>query len=136
MDRAGKLIRGLRLGAAALSPEELLRAVWPHAIGPRIAAHTRLLSIRRTDKGAQLVVEVEDAVWRSQLETMSGQILARLREIAGVESVHSVEFRLGVPRRQPQRAEHPRSVPDEADRIEDPILRRVYRASRKAAAGR
>ncbi|HOK45950.1 MAG TPA: DUF721 domain-containing protein [Bryobacteraceae bacterium] len=136
MDRAGKLIRGLRLGAASLSPEELLRAVWPYAIGRRIAAHARLVSITRTEKGAHLVVEVEDAVWRSQLETLSGQILARLQEIAGEESAGSIEFRLGVPRRQPQRAEHPRSVPDEADRIEDPVLRRVYRASRKAAAGR
>lgn len=136
MDRAGKLIRGLRLGAASLSPEELLRAVWPQAIGRRIAAHTRLVSIRQTEKGAHLVVEVEDAVWRSQLETMSGQILGRLREIAGEESIDSVEFRLGVPRRQPKRAEHARSVPDEADGIEDPILRRVYKTSRKTAAGR
>ncbi len=135
MDRAGKLIRGLKLGAGSLSPEELVRAAWPHAVGSRIAAHARAVSIRELENGPQLVVEVEDAVWRNQLETMTGQILSRLREIAGRESVRSIEFRLGVPRRLPKRAEQPRSVPDEADGIENPILRRLYKASRKRAVG-
>lgn len=136
MDRAGKLIRGLKLGAGPLSSEELVRAAWPHAVGSRIAAHARPVSIRQLEKGPQLVVEVEDAVWRNQLETMTGQILPRLREIAGRESVQSIEFRLGVPRRLPQRAEQSRSVPDEADGIEDPMLRRLYKASRKRAVAR
>jgi predicted nucleic acid-binding Zn ribbon protein len=136
MDRAGKFIRGLKLGADSLSSEELVRAAWPYAVGSRIAAHARPVSVRRLENGPQLVVEVEDDVWQSQLETMTGQILPRLREIAGRENVESIEFRLGVPRRMPQRAGQSRSVPDEADGIADPILRRVYKTSRKRAVGR
>jgi predicted nucleic acid-binding Zn ribbon protein len=136
MDRAGKLIRGLKLAAGTLSSEDLVRAAWPHAVGARIAAHARAVELREPAEGPRLVVEVEDAVWRSQLETMTGQILARVQEIAGRESVRSIEFRLGVPRRMPQRAEQARSVPDEADGIQDPLMRRLYKASRKRAVGR
>lgn len=135
MDRAGKLIRGLKL-AAGLSAEDLLRAAWPHAVGARIARYARPVSVRNLEKGPRLIVEVEDAVWRSQLETMRGQILGRLREVAGPDSIDTIEFRLGVPRRLPQRAEQARSVPDEADGIVDPIMRRLYRVSRKRAVGR
>ncbi len=132
MDRAGKLIRGLKLGAGTLGAEDLVRAAWPHAVGARIAAHTRPVSLRQLENGHQLVVEVEDEVWRRQLETMMKQILSRLWEVAGRDSVHSIEFRLGVPRRMPQRAGTSR-ITDEAEGIEDPIMRRLYRASRKRA---
>jgi hypothetical protein len=67
---------------------------------------------------------------------MAAHILARLWEVAGRDSVHSIEFRLGVPRRMPWRAATPRGLEDEAERIEDPIMRRLYRASRKKAVGR
>jgi predicted nucleic acid-binding Zn ribbon protein len=135
MDRAGKFIRGLKLGSGTLSAEELVRAAWPQAVGERIAAHARPVSLRQLEDGPQLVVEVEDEIWRRQLLTMTRQILPRLWEIAGGDSVHSIEFRLGVPRRMPQRAERARSAQDEADGIQDPILRRLYRASRKRAVG-
>lgn len=137
MDRAGKLIRGLKLGAETLPPEDLVRAAWPHAVGARISAHTRPVSLRQLEIGRhQLVIEVEDEIWRRQLETMMTQILSRLWEVAGRESVHSIEFRLGVPRRMPQRAGKSRSTEDEAEGIEDPIMRRLYRVSRKRAVGR
>jgi predicted nucleic acid-binding Zn ribbon protein len=131
MDRAGKLIGGLKIGGESVPAEVLARAAWPQAVGARIAAHTRPVAFRDW----RLVVEVEDATWKSQLETMSGQILERLREMAGKDAVRSLEFRLGVPRRQPQRAEQARATRDEADGIADPILRRLYRASRKRSAG-
>jgi predicted nucleic acid-binding Zn ribbon protein len=131
MERAGKLIRGLKLGGECLSAEDLVRAAWPQAVGPRIARHTRPVKLQES----RLVVEVEDAIWKSQLETMSGQILARLKDVAGPGNVRSLEFRLGVPRRLPQRAETVRTARDEADGIENPILRRLYKASRKKASG-
>jgi predicted nucleic acid-binding Zn ribbon protein len=132
MDRAGKLLRGLKIGGDSVSAEDLARAAWPQAVGPRIARHTRAVALRETaGQGQRLIVEVEDAVWKSQLEAMSAQILPRLREIAGRENVRSVEFRLGLPRRLPQRAASARPAADEADGIADPVLRRLYKASRK-----
>jgi predicted nucleic acid-binding Zn ribbon protein len=131
MERAGKVIRGLKIGGQCLPAGDLVRTVWPQAVGVRIASHTRPVALH----DGCLVVEVEDAIWRSQLETMSGQILGRLREIAGAASVRALEFRLGVPRRAPQRAVSARAARDEADAIEDPILRRLYKTSRKKATG-
>lgn len=131
MDRAGKLIRGMKIGGESVPAEELVRAAWPQAVGARIASHTRPVALQDW----RLVVEVEDATWKSQLETMSGQILPRLREIAGKDAVRSIEFRLGVPRRMPQRAEQARATKDEADDIADPILRQLYRTSRRKSAG-
>jgi predicted nucleic acid-binding Zn ribbon protein len=131
MDRAGKLLRGLKIGGESLPAEESVRAAWPLAVGARIAAHTRPVEFVE----GRLVVEVQDAVWQSQLQTLSGQILGRLRDFAGAASVRSLEFRLGVPRRMPQRAGEVRATRDEADGIADPGLRRIYKASRKRAAG-
>ena len=131
MERAGKVIRGLKIGGESLPAEDLVRAAWPQAVGPRIASHTRPVTLHES----RLVVEVEDLVWQSQLRTMSGQILGRLKEIAGGDSVRLIEFRLGVPRRMPQRAEAARATGDEADGIENPDLRRLYKASRKRSAG-
>jgi predicted nucleic acid-binding Zn ribbon protein len=135
MHRAGKLIRGLKLCGDSLSTEDLLRAAWPQAVGQRIAAHARIVAVRESQEtGRRLIVEVEDVIWQKQLQTMCGQILPRLRDIAGKDSVQSIEFRLGVPRRMPKRAEQVRGAADEADGIQDPILRRLYKESRKRSA--
>ncbi len=127
MDRAGKIIHGLKIPGGCLPPEALVRAAWPQAVGKRIAAHTRPVAL----VSARLIVEVEDAIWQRQLETMCGQILPRLRDLAGKESVAALDFRVGVPRREPQRAGQARAKRDDADLIADPVLRSVYKAARK-----
>jgi hypothetical protein len=78
---------------------------------------------------------VEDGVWKSQLETLAGQILVRLDKILGQRLVTWIEFREVPARVPPQRAELARGSQDEASRIEDPVLRMVYRTSRKRALG-
>jgi hypothetical protein len=50
--------------------------------------------------------------------------------------VEELEFRIGIPRRQPGRAEERTgSMPlyDEADGIRDPVFRSIYKSSRKKA---
>ncbi len=135
MDRAGKIIRGLPLGVGSLPAEDLLRSVWPQAVGKKIAGHTRVVAVRESEEGLRMVVEVADAVWQSQLQTMAGQILPRLRDLAGTKHLKSIEYRVGVPRRMPKRAEQARPSNDEADGIADPVLRHVYRAARRKSAG-
>jgi predicted nucleic acid-binding Zn ribbon protein len=126
MERAGRLIVRMKLPAGAVSIEQLTCRGWGVAVGKRIARHTRPIGL--IDR--RLVVEVEDAVWQKQLFTLKTQILAKLEEVLGPHLVHDIEFRLGLPRRLPQRAMHPKTV-DEADCIEDPLLRIIYRESRK-----
>ncbi len=136
MERAARLIQKNKLSKKVFGEEDLTRAVWPAAVGKKVAAHTsRITLVRNT-----LVVEVEDAIWQKQLFGLRGQILGRLRDVTGSDVVQDIEFRIGVQRRQPQRSETRRSpaaqaaLPyDEADSIQDAVLKKVYRLSRKKA---
>ena len=131
MERASKLIRGLRLSEDVLSAGELACAAWPQAVGKRIAAHTRACRMVR----ARLIVEVEDHIWQRQLFALTPHILSNLARNVGGGLVEDLEFRIVPRRREPQRAAQavPALFPDEADGIADPVLRGIYRASRKKA---
>jgi hypothetical protein len=134
MERASKLIRALGLSPDTLAPEELACAAWAQAVGKKVAAHTRAARLVRD----RLVVEVEDLVWRQQLWALRWQILRNLDKHIGPGLVGDLEFRV-VPRRiDPGRAlaataaGAPASA-DEANLIGDPVLRTIYKESRKKA---
>ncbi len=124
-------MRGLRLGGEAVTDERIACAAWPLAVGRKIAAHTRAAKMVR----GRLVIEVEDNIWQKQLFTLTPQILGRLAQNLGGGVVEDLEFRVVPRRREPGRAAA--SVPalfaDEAEGISDPVLRSIYRASRKRA---
>jgi predicted nucleic acid-binding Zn ribbon protein len=134
MERAARLINKNKFSREIFSDDDVTRAIWPQAVGKAIATHTCSLKLVR----ATLVVEVEDATWQRQLHALSAQILNRLHKISGSNSIEHLEFRIATPRRQPQRADSPRPAPpcdpallDEADAIQDPVLKKVYRLSRR-----
>jgi hypothetical protein len=137
MERASKLIRGLRLSGDVISPEELAIAAWPGAVGKKLASHTRAARMVRS----RLVVEVEDATWQRQLFALSPYILGNLEKRLGQGFVEDVEFRVVPRRREPQRAQQAISTvdatgalfADDADGIADPVMRGIYKASRKKA---
>jgi Dna[CI] antecedent, DciA len=137
MERASKLIRGLRLSGDVLSAGDLACAAWPQAVGQKIAAHTRACRMVRT----RLIVEVEDNIWQRQLFALTPHILNNLKKSFGPGLVEDLEFRIVPRRREPQRATQaagrpmrvPAFFPDEADGIADPVLRGIYKASRKKA---
>jgi hypothetical protein len=131
MERASKLIRGLRLPGGTLSGEELACAVWPQSVGAKIAAHTHAAHLVRT----RLVVEVEDATWQRQLNALSRHIVWNLEQILGKGMVEDLEFRVVPPRRDPHRAHAavPALFADESAAIADPVMRSIYRAARKKA---
>ena len=134
MERAGRIITAHKSTASCISAEAIACKIWKSAVGKRIAEHSRAV---RLDRGA-LIVEVEDAIWQRQLSTLKPQILRKIRELLGPSLVTSLEFRVMVPRRMPERVEahaH-KSAPlfDEADAIHDPFLRKIYRTARKKAS--
>lgn len=136
MERAAKLVRKNIYSNKVLTDDDFARAIWPSAVGRTIAAHTARVKLVRT----KLVVEVEDAIWQRQLYPLSGQILEQIRRVTESDLVQDIEFRIGVPRRQAARAERregegggTQAVPDEAETIRDPVLKKVYRLSRKKA---
>ena len=131
MERASKLIRALNLPGDTITTEELARAAWPDAVGKKVAVHTRAIRMVRT----RLIVEVDDRTWQRNLFSLTPYILANLEKSLGRGAVNDLEFRI-VPRRlEPKRAAQaaPGWVLDEAEGIEDPVLRSIYRLSRKKA---
>ncbi len=136
MERAARLVKGIKQSKEIFTDDDLARAIWPAAVGKAIAAHTSRLKLVRTT----LVVEVEDAIWQRQLYPLTSQILQRIKKVTGSDSVQDIEFRLAVPRRQPARAAtrdtlaaSSSEVPDESDAIADPVLKKLYRLSRRKA---
>ena len=133
MERAGKALAKIKF-SAAISPDELAIAAWPAAVGKRIAMHACPKALVR----GCLVVEAEDAIWQKQLFHLRFDILGKLSEILGSGIITDLEFRIAVkaPRRPPQLAQsHGETVAsDDADSIEDPVMRILYKQSRTRAA--
>ena len=128
MERASSFVRKLSRGM--ITPEEMACGAWADAVGKRIASHTRAAKLVRT----RLVVEVEDATWQRNLNSLSRHILHNLQKALGPEIVDDLEFRVIPPRRKPEMART--SLPtllDDADAITDPLLRDLYKLSRKKA---
>jgi len=140
MERAARVFRNAKQSRSLLTDDQVLSAVWPAAVGKAIAAHTSRLRVVRTI----LVIEVEDAIWQRQLRTLEKQILDRVRLFTPDLALAGVEVRIGVPRREPQKATAPTSSAceplftapfnDEADRIQDPVLKKVFQISRRKAS--
>jgi Dna[CI] antecedent, DciA len=136
MERAARLLNQNKYARKLVGDEDVARGLWPAAVGKTIARHTGKVTLVRS----RLVVEVEDAIWQRQLHGLTQQIVTRVQKLMGSTAVQDLEFRIAIPKRQPQResgqarteAIHP-TVSDEADLIQDPVLKRVYRMSRKRA---
>ena len=105
---------------------------WKRAVGKRLADKTRAAKLVRDT----LVVEVEDDIWRRQLWALRWHILRNVERAIGPGIVKELEFRVMPPRREPQR-ETKSAMPlfegrlDEADAIQDPVLRTIYRNARR-----
>ena len=131
MERAGKSLAKLKL-SDAISTEELAVAAWSAAVGKRIASHATAKTLVR----GSLIVEAEDAIWQRQLFHLRMHILAKLADVLGGGIIKDIEFRMATPRRPPQPAQQlnePKSA-DDADLIQDPSMRLLYKQARKKAS--
>jgi predicted nucleic acid-binding Zn ribbon protein len=132
MERAGQALAKLKF-SDAISRDQLAFAAWPAAVGKRIAVHAHPKALVR----GSLVVEAEDGIWQKQLFHLRFDILAKLTEVLGSGVVTDIEFRVakGVPRRPPQSAQsHSESAShDDADSIQDPVMRILYKQARTRA---
>ena len=134
MERAGRLIARWKTSGDCVAPEDLARAAWRVAAGKKITAHTTGVILEKK----RLVVLTEDDVWRRQLSTLRPQLLANLAKILGEGTVTRLEFQVVRPRIGPGREQELRrpaarqgAVTDEADHIEDPVLRELYKRARQ-----
>lgn len=118
-----------------IEAEQVACAAWARAVGAKLAKHTRPAKLVR----GRLVVEVEDETWKRNLFSLARHIMGNLERAIGPGIVTDIEFRVLPRRREPQRAQTLELSPppvqaDEADGIEDPVLRRLYRTSRSKLA--
>ena len=120
----------------------LLRAAWPAAVGPEIARRSQVVAL---DRGI-LRIKVADARWQKNLQRMRGDLLARLRAVAGGAAPRAIGFVLGetldagappsLPSRlslpPPPAPPPPARVTEAAAAIPDPEIRALF----VAVAGR
>ncbi len=108
----------------------LMRAAWPAVVGPELARRTEVLAF---DAGV-LRVSVPDETWRRGLARMRGDLLGRLRALAGAAAPRQLGFAVDASRVLPptsavgERAATPAPVPSPvveaaAGAIPDPELR-------------
>ena len=128
MLRAAKVLSKMKLAKAGVSSERLAVPSWAQTVGKTIARHTRAVGIFE----GTLVVDVEDAVWEKNLRLLQPQIMDKLTAVLGPGKVRNIRFKIAIPKRSPQREDNLNSG-DEANSIQDPILRRIYIQSRKRA---
>ncbi len=129
MERAGRIIRKLDSSRRCSSPEALCLAAWPSAVGKKIAVHTRAVGIFE----GRLIIEVEDVIWQRQLSSLNAQILGNLERSLAEKVVSAIDYRVRTPRLMPKREDRTLAIPDEADRIADPVFQLIYRTARKKA---
>jgi hypothetical protein len=94
--RASSLARIFAEGGPA-ARLELLRALWPVAVGAELARRTELIGI----ESGTLRVRVPDGRWRRALFRMQRDLLARLRSLAGGLAPQRLGFTEGPLRHQP-----------------------------------
>jgi hypothetical protein len=134
-DSAGK-----GLAAQIFRPEParlaLLRSAWAVAVGPELARRTEVLAV----EGRTLRVRVPDAGWRKVLHRMQGQIVYRLRAIAGELGPSRIGFSEGqvMPAAEPKAPAPPKdegpvamgaALAAAVDGIPDPELRAAFVAA-------
>ena len=130
MERAGRLIRKIDSARKCSSPQQLCMAAWPSAVGKKIAVHTRAVGVFEN----RLVIEVEDGTWHRQLSLLTEQVLQNLEQILGEQVVEGIDYRVRAPRLMPQKEVRKAGHFDEADRIQDPVFKLIYKTARKKAA--
>ena len=136
MDSLTKTLPALLKASGA--PEEVAEAacvaMWREAVGEGLSSHARPVRLR----DQKLVVAVEDALWKKQLEHMRGQLLFRLNSVLGQSVVTSIDLRIDPVAVAAARALEPESgkarpdseIPAEllgvAAEIDDADLRRAF----------
>ena len=101
MERAGRVVRKMKVSPGITDPETRAQMAWPVAAGKYTALKTRATSLVR----GTLVVEVEDIVWQRQLNTLRHHLLRNLHKELGEALVTEIDFRPMPRKLAPQRAE-------------------------------
>jgi hypothetical protein len=131
MDQASRIVAQWceKTGSGLIDTERIACVAWKKAVGPGIARHSAAVKLVRRE----LVVEVEDELWRDNLYRLKPAILRNMEEALGPGVVTDVWFRVMPGRIEPRRETRglePADIDAGLD-IRDPGLRRIYRNARR-----
>lgn len=87
-----RLLRARGLEEAAVLAD--VQAVWVEAVGAEVAAHVSPVALH----SGELVADVDQAAWATQVQLLSSTLLARLAEVLGPGAPDRLRVRLGRPR--------------------------------------
>jgi hypothetical protein len=91
MEQAGAGLEKIVLGSLRRAPQgEAPVLAWPLVCGSKVAERTRALEFA----GAVLRVEVPDAGWKREMQSLAPRYLAMLNRYAG-QKVERIEFVIG-----------------------------------------
>lgn len=65
--------------------------VWPEAVGPKIAANTRAVSVIR----GRLLVEAKSPAWVQECTLLRIKIKEKINKIIGADAVKEITFKVG-----------------------------------------
>ena len=119
MERAGQVLGKLKLAKQGVSDEELARSAWPAAVGKKIALRTRA----SVWCGPGWSLKSKMRFGSASCGLCKDRFSKASRRCSVVISSTELEFRIGVPRMKPTRAEALPLSGDEADLIRDPVFR-------------
>ena len=77
---------GAELGLPSLRALDALSERWPELVGPALAAHARVRSLR----AGVLTIAVDDSPWATELRYLHDQLRSRFDEVMGAEVVREV----------------------------------------------
>ena len=137
MEQASRIIARSGGLSKVLDNEQIACRAWARVVGKRLAKYSRAAKLVRE----RLVVEVDDNMWKQSLYGLRYQILRKLSAALGEDMVTDIEFRVMPARFAAQRSTGAtlfepapaanNANADEAEAIEDPGLRRIYRQARR-----
>lgn len=78
------------LKAPAARTVKTVFSEWPELAGPQLAAHAQPIALR----DGELVVEVDDPAWASQLRWLEPELRLRLEALPGAPRIDRIRFRL------------------------------------------
>lgn len=78
------------LRAPAARTVKTVFSEWPALAGPQLAAHAQPIALR----DGELLIEVDDPAWASQLRWLEPELRTRLEALPGGPKIDRIRFRL------------------------------------------
>ena len=87
-DALDRVLRHLRVPAA--KSVRAIFADWPAIAGAHLAAHAQPVALR----DGELILEVDDPVWASQLRWLEAELRQRLDAVPGAPEITRIRYRV------------------------------------------